>query len=68
VFTTPNVELYVVIGSRHEFASGDWVAYEQQTDFTFAEDPMLSRLVLPPEIEPAVYVLRRNLVRGADHR
>jgi hypothetical protein len=59
VFTTPGVELYVVISSRHAFAAGDWAAYEQQPDFEFGEDPALSRLVLPPELDAAVYVFRR---------
>jgi hypothetical protein len=59
VFVTPSVELYVVISSRHEFASGNWIDYRRQTAFAFAEDPDLSRLVLPPELESAVYVFRR---------
>jgi hypothetical protein len=61
VFTTRSVQLYVVINSRHRFASGDWAAYEEQTGFEFAEDPALTRLVLPPELEAAVYVFRRRV-------
>jgi len=64
VFRTPSVRLYVVIASRHRFAAGDWRAYEQQTDFDMEHDEALSRLVLPPELEPAVYVFRRRQ-RGA---
>jgi hypothetical protein len=60
VFTTPSVQLYVVIASRHEFASGDWDAYRRQRGFTFAEAPELSRLVLPPELDCGVYVFRRE--------
>jgi hypothetical protein len=59
VFKTPSVELYVVIGSRHRFATGNWEAYEQQTAFALAEEPELSRLVLPPELDAAVYTFRR---------
>jgi hypothetical protein len=59
VFRTLSVELYVVIGSRHRFATGDWDAYEQQTAFALEEDEKLSRLVLPPDLEAAVYVFRR---------
>jgi hypothetical protein len=59
VFATDSVQLYVVIASRHEFASGDWDGYRRQTGFAFAEDPRLSRLVLPPELECGVYVFRR---------
>lgn len=59
VFATPSVELYVVISSRHDFAAGDRSAYERQTGFAFEHDAALTRLVLPPELEPAVYVFRR---------
>jgi hypothetical protein len=60
VFKTPSVELYVVIASQHAFASGNWTAYSQQQDFTYEEDRNLSKLVLPPELEGAVYVFRRK--------
>jgi hypothetical protein len=60
VFRTPSVELYLLIASRHEFAAGNFLAYAQQSEFTFAEDPELSRLVLPPELEAAVYVFERT--------
>lgn len=59
VFATPSVELYIVIASQHAFASGNWDAYERQTSFKYAQDDALSRLVLPPELEGAVYVFRR---------
>ncbi len=59
VFATPSVELYIVISSRHDFASGNRVAYEQQKNFSFECDEALTRLLLPPELEPAVYVFRR---------
>jgi len=60
VFKTKSVELYVVIASQHAFASGNWTAYSQQKDFDYSEDKNLSRLVLPPELEGAVYVFRRR--------
>ena len=60
VFRTPGVELYVVIGSRHRFATGDRDAYEQQETFDGAVDERLSRLVLPPELDPEVLVFRRR--------
>lgn len=60
VFRTPSVDLYVVIASQHAFASGNWAAYEGQRDFTYEQDDTLSRLVLPPELEGAVYVFRRK--------
>jgi hypothetical protein len=60
VFETESVELYVVIASQHAFASGNWTAYSQQQDFEYSEDKDLSKLVLPPELEGAVYVFRRT--------
>lgn len=59
VFTTASVERYIVIASTHEFAAGNWADYRRQTAFTFEEHPRLSRLVLPPELESAVYVFDR---------
>lgn len=60
VFTTRSVELYIVIGSRHEHAAGDWPTYRRQATFDFAPEHDLSALVLPPELESAVYVFRRR--------
>ncbi len=60
VFRTKNVGLYIVIGSRHHFAAGNWHVYNEQTAFTFHEDKRLSALVLPPELDAAVYIFRRK--------
>jgi hypothetical protein len=60
VFETPSVQLYVVIGSRHRFAFGNWESYRKQRDFELVEDPRLARLLLPPELESAVLVFRRK--------
>ena len=60
IFATASVELYVVITARHRPAAGDWTAYEQQTGFDWSIDESLSRLVLPPELDPAVLVFRRK--------
>ena len=60
MFQTPSVDTYVVVTTRHRFAAGDWHAYEGQTAFDVADDLRLSRLVLPPEIDPAVMVFRRK--------
>ncbi|HEY6759325.1 MAG TPA: hypothetical protein VI318_07535 [Baekduia sp.] len=61
VFKTPSVGLYIVIGSRSEFAAGNWADYRAAGDaFDLSEDPELSALVLPPEIAPAVWVFRRR--------
>ncbi len=60
VFNTPSVQLYIVIGSRHRFAFGNWKDYTRQTAFGLEEDKALSALVLPPELESVVYVFRRR--------
>ena len=60
IFRTREVDLYVVITTRHRFAAGDWAAYEQQRAFEWEADARLSRLVLPPEVDPAVLVFRRR--------
>jgi hypothetical protein len=60
VFTTASVQLYIVIGSRHHFAFGDWKAYTQQSVFELEEDARLSAMLLPPELESVVYVFRRK--------
>jgi hypothetical protein len=60
VFQTPTVDTYVVVTTRHRFAAGDWDAYQRQAAFEVSDDLRLSRLVLPPEIDPAVLVFRRK--------
>jgi len=60
VFRTGNVQLYIVISSRHRFAAGNWDEYRRQTAFDHDEDEALSRLVLPPELDAAVYIFRRR--------
>ena len=64
VFTTPSVQLYIVIGSHHQFAFGNWKDYRQQSTFDLEEDKKLGMLVLPPELEAAVYVFRRKPFSG----
>ena len=60
VFTTPSVDRYVVVTTRHRFAAGDWKAYQAQTAFEWGADERLSGLVLPPEVEPLVLAFRRR--------
>jgi hypothetical protein len=60
VFQAAHVDTYVVVTSRHRHAAGDWDAYEQQEAFERTVDARLSRLVLPPELDPAVLVFRRK--------
>lgn len=60
VFRTRSVQLYIVIGSRHRFAAGNWDEYLTQTEFDLQEDTRLSSLVLPPELDAAVYIFSRK--------
>ena len=62
VFRTRSVQLYIVISSRHRFAAGNWDDYRQQSTFDHQQDEKLSSLVLPPELDAAVYVFRRKKV------
>ena len=66
VFTTPSVQLYVVVTSRHEHAAGNWAAYRRQTAFELVEDGALGRQVLPPSVDGVVLVFRR--IEGAGSR
>ena len=66
VFRTKSVQLYIVIGSRHRFAAGNWDEYDNQSAFDFQEEEKLSVLVLPPELDAAVYIFRRTCsLKGA---
>ena len=59
VFKTDSVQLYIVIGSRLQFASGNWDDYRAQSGFSLEVDQRLGQLVLPPEVGSAVYIFRR---------
>jgi hypothetical protein len=65
VLTHPQVELYIVIGSRHTFASGNWQDYRAQTAFDMQEDSSLGAGVLPPELGATVYLFRRKPIPEA---
>lgn len=61
VFKTPSVTTYIMIGSRSEAGAGSFGDYRAASDaFSMTLDEDLSGLVLPPEIEPAVYVFERR--------
>jgi hypothetical protein len=60
VFAAKKVELYIVIGSRYRFASGNWGDYTSQVRFEMTPDPDLSRYVLPPELESLVLRFHRK--------
>ena len=60
IFKSSCVQTYIVISSEVESASGNWITYRSQTTFSFTSNKMLSKLVLPPELKPAVYIFRRQ--------
>jgi hypothetical protein len=61
VFRTATVDRYVVITTRHRFAAGDWSAYaDAESGFDRRVDERLSRLVLPPEVDPVVLIFDRR--------
>lgn len=60
IFKTDSVQTYILIASRLETVSGNWADYREQTAFSFEANKKLSKLVLPPELEPAVYIFQRQ--------
>lgn len=60
VFDTPSVQLYILLTSRHAYAAGNPAAYTAQTGFDVDHDPALSRLILPDNVDGAVYLFRRR--------
>lgn len=60
IFSYPTVKLYIVIASRHSFAAGNWKDYGLQKNFTWTRDETLSRYVLPPDLDPAVYLFQKK--------
>jgi hypothetical protein len=62
VFSTPSVELYIVVGSAYRFASGNWSVYETQQAFDYERRPDLARLLLPPELQCEVLVFQRKRI------
>ncbi|MBF0442230.1 MAG: hypothetical protein HQK54_10015 [Oligoflexales bacterium] len=66
IFKSENVKMYIAIGSRHEFASGNRSAYKNASDFTCERSERLSRLLLPEELDNEVLIFRR--IRGGQIR
>ena len=60
VFRTRSVQLYILITSRHQHAAGNRDSYREQQLFDMQEDAVLSRLVLPPEVDAVVYLFTRR--------
>ncbi len=66
VFRSKSVEMYIVISSQHQFASGNWIDYQAQTQFDLEVSNELSQLVLPPELGSQVLVFTRRLAHDPD--
>jgi len=61
VFATASVKTYVVIGSRHRFATSNREAYLQAKEqFDVVEAPGLARYLFPPELDSEVLIFRRR--------
>ena len=60
VFRAGSVQRYIVIGSEHKFAFGNWLTYRAQRAFTMRKDADLGRLLLPREFGGAIYVFDRQ--------
>ena len=60
IFKQDCVELYIVIGSKHHYASGNFHSYHEQKNFHLREDSYLSKLVLPFELDNSVLVFERK--------
>lgn len=60
VFDAPWVRRYIVVGSRHLFASGNREAYSGQKRFTITRDDRLAGLLVPKENDNEVLVFDRK--------
>jgi hypothetical protein len=60
VFNNSHVQLYIVIGSKLQSASGNWQDYKNQKTFDFEMNENLSNLMIPPELQCAVYLFKRK--------
>ncbi|MBJ7470716.1 MAG: hypothetical protein JHD16_05415 [Solirubrobacteraceae bacterium] len=60
VFSTSSVQTYVVVGNRYTPGWGNHDTYAKQTAFGLRSEERLAAMVLPPELEPVVYVFERD--------
>lgn len=60
VFEDPEVELYIVLGSREEGMCFNMRAYQSQKNFTMSEDPALASWMLPPSSNWVAYLFKRK--------
>ncbi len=60
IFDYPSVETYIVIGSKHDYASGNRRTYLEQSAFDMRTATELSRLVFPMEFDHEVLIFNRR--------
>jgi hypothetical protein len=60
VFLTPSVQTYIVIVSKHKFASGNWNTYQQQSQFVCTSSEPLNSLLRPKELDQQALIFRRK--------
>ena len=61
IFNTKSVMTYIVIGSRHPFATADRDAYKDAGDtFSCERSPSLENALFPPDLDHEVLIFRRK--------
>lgn len=58
ILRTESVKMYIVLGTKNPDYSGNHLAYEKQERFEMVENKALSKLILPPSSDYAVYVFQ----------
>ncbi len=56
ILASPDIDTYIVLGSRHAFATGDHDAYSSLANFSWECDLVLTNLLFPREIDGCVYI------------
>ncbi len=60
VFLSPSVETYIVVGSRHHFATGARADYLKQNSFSMEVVADANHLLAPPGLEGEVLLFKRK--------
>lgn len=60
VFSSNHVNLYIVIGTKNHLHSCNHKLYKEQDSFIMEFSEKLSKLILPPSDDNAVYIFRRK--------
>jgi hypothetical protein len=64
IFSTPSVQLYLTIVSKHRFASGNWRVYLEQKNFSCTTSEPLNSLLRPLEASQQLFIFRRGQPEG----